>query len=676
MPNHLSSFLLLVAAVLSALSGVPALVLPRKSAAGQRIATGLMVVAGLVGLTGVVLVFLRGTDAADLSWRMLGSPLRIVIDSMSAFFLVPVLAMGALGSIYGLRYWPQRDHPENGRGLGVFWGLTVAGMILLLVARHAALFLVGWELMAISAFFMIATESHLPEVRSASWVYFVATHLGTLALFALFALFHRITGSFELRALGVSEAGLGELTAIFLLALVGFGIKAGLMPLHFWLPSAHAGAPSHVSALLSGVLLKIGIYGIVRFVGFLPEPPVGWGGLVLVLGCISGVLGVVFALGQHDLKRLLAYHSVENIGIILMGFGLALLGHTWNQPLLYLLGMAGCLLHVWNHALFKSLLFLGAGSVVHACGTREIDRLGGLSKSMPWTAGLFLVSAVAICGLPPLNGFVSEWFIYLGFFNGVAADEAYSWLVAGLAAPVLALIGALALACFVKAYGAVFLGAPRRPLPDHPHEAPLAMTLPMGILAVCCFAIGLFPQCVVPLLQQAISGGDGGGLPDALPLLEEQTPLGSLTLAGGLLLGLCLLLLVAVVRRIQWRDAPTASTWSCGYARPTERMQYTASSFAQMLTGLFGFVLRPQVHLPGIRALFSRPAKFGTHIDEPVLDRTLLPALRRIKRSLNRVRSLQQGLTHHYLMYVAFMVVALLLWVLPVTSVLTRLFSR
>ena len=676
MPNHLSSFLLLVAAVLSALSGVPALVLPRKSAAGQRIATGLMVVAGLVGLTGVVLVFLRGTDAADLSWRMLGSPLRIVIDSMSAFFLVPVLAMGALGSIYGLRYWPQRDHPENGRGLGVFWGLTVAGMILLLVARHAALFLVGWELMAISAFFMIATESHLPEVRSASWVYFVATHLGTLALFALFALFHRITGSFELRALGVSEAGLGELTAIFLLALVGFGIKAGLMPLHFWLPSAHAGAPSHVSALLSGVLLKIGIYGIVRFVGFLPEPPVGWGGLVLVLGCISGVLGVVFALGQHDLKRLLAYHSVENIGIILMGFGLALLGHTWNQPLLYLLGMAGCLLHVWNHALFKSLLFLGAGSVVHACGTREIDRLGGLSKSMPWTAGLFLVGAVAICGLPPLNGFVSEWFIYLGFFNGVAADEAYSWLVAGLAAPVLALIGALALACFVKAYGAVFLGAPRRPLPDHPHEAPLAMTLPMGILAVCCFAIGLFQQCVVPLLQQAISGGDGGGLPDALPLLEEQTPLGSLTLAGGLLLGLCLLLLVAVVRRIQWRDAPTASTWSCGYARPTERMQYTASSFAQMLTGLFGFVLRPQVHLPGIRALFSRPAKFGTHIDEPVLDRTLLPALRRIKRSLNRVRSLQQGLTHHYLMYVAFMVVALLLWVLPVTSVLTRLFSR
>ncbi|HMC88640.1 MAG TPA: proton-conducting transporter membrane subunit, partial [Gemmataceae bacterium] len=414
----MSEALVLWGIVIAAGSGVPALLPGWSSMSGQWLTTLLAVLGAGLGLCGVGTFWAAGdSQPIVLPWPIPGAEFSVAMDGLAAIFLVPIFLISLLGNVYGLSYWKQADHPGNGRKLRLFYGTLTGGMALLVIARNSILFLFGWEIMALSAFFLVTTEDHEKEVRETGWIYLVATHLATLCLFALFALLRAATGSFALEPLEAASLTPRMATMIFVLALVGFGLKAGIMPLHVWLPSSHAIAPSHVSAIMSGVIIKMGIYGLVRVTSLLPNPPPEWGGVVLGLGVTSGALGVAFAIGQHDLKRLLAYHSVENIGIILMGLGLALLGRALGRADWVILGLSGALLHVWNHALFKALLFLSAGSVIHAVHTRAIDHLGGLAKSMPWTALSFLVGAVAICGLPPLNGFVSEFLIYLGLFG-------------------------------------------------------------------------------------------------------------------------------------------------------------------------------------------------------------------------------------------------------------------
>ncbi len=668
--------LILAVAALAAVSGLPGVFLGWRSPVGQWIATAFMVCASVLGLTGVVAALLSDQKVLLLlPASFMGGGLSLGIDALSAFFLVPVLFMGGLGSIYGLGYWKHSQHVSNGRRVGLFWGLLVAGMVVLVVARHAMLFLLGWEVMALSAFFLITAEDHLPDVRAAGWIYLIAAHAGTLALFAMFGLMRTAVGSFDLQPVPLEAAGLGTLTAIFFLALVGFGLKAGIMPLHFWLPTAHANAPSHVSAIMSGVVIKMGIYGLVRVCGLLPQPPVAWGAVLLVLGAISGVLGVAFAIGQHDLKRLLAYHSVENIGIILMGLGLAMVGRSLGQTSWIVLGLAGCLLHVWNHSLFKSLLFLSAGSVLHACQTREIDRLGGLAKKMPWTALMFLTGAVAICGLPPLNGFVSEFFIYLGLLRTTGIEGDASWAGAALVVPVLATIGALAVACFVKVFGAVFLGESRSTSTQGAHEATVSMLVPMTLLAGCCVLIGLAPFALATPLGHSISAWapESAGRGFSLPSLAPLTMVGLLALVLWVLLGV---VTVFFLRKWPLVSVPRTSTWDCGYARPTARMQYTASSFAEMLVGMLRWPLRPRVHLPKIQGLFPKPSYFESHVDDVVLDGQILPAARAIQRCLSWFRGLQPGLTQYYVLYILVAVIALLMWNLPFGQLLGRLFSR
>jgi len=664
--------LTIFAIALAAVSGLPGLALARSSVWSERIAAGCMVCAALAGLAGAAagLCGCGGVPTRFFPWPAVGDAV-VGLDPLSAFFLVPVFLMGGLGPVYGLGYWPQRRHLGNGRKLRLFWGLMVAGMALLIISRHALAFLLGWEFMALSAFFLVSTEDHRAESRQAGWVYLVATHVGTLTLFVLFALWRHTTGSYLLQP-AAGALSLSTMNLFFFLAVLGFGLKAGVMPLHFWLPGAHANAPCHVSAMLSGVVLKTGIYGLVRWLSLLPDPPVAWGGLILTLGAVSGLLGVVFAIGQHDLKRLLAYHSVENIGIILMGLGVAMIGRSTHHPEWVALGLAGCLLHVWNHSFFKSLLFLCAGAVVHGAHTRQIDRMGGLAKAMPWTAACFLIGAVAICGLPPLNGFVSEWFVYLGLLKTAISSE-HGGMSAMLGVPALAMIGALAVACFVKVYGTVFLGEPRTDAASHAHEAPRSMRLPMAVLAAGCVLIGLAPVLVAPALEAATSCWLPGA--GAAPVnLSHIAPLGMISILA-VSLTLCVAGLAALL--VRRSGAPRSGlTWDCGYARPTSRMQYTATSFAQMIVFLFIRVLHPHGRRPRVVGLFPPPTHTHSHVDDAVLDRLLLPAGNRIEGWCDWLHHFQRGLTQHYVLYILLTLLALLSTLFPFKAVLAQWFAR
>jgi hydrogenase-4 component B len=412
---------------------------------------------------------------------------------------------------------------------------------------------------------------------------------------------------------------------------------------------------------MSGVIIKMGIYGLFRITSLLPTPPVEWGAIVLGLGVVSGVLGVAFAIGQHDLKRLLAYHSIENIGIILLGLGLAMIGRALGRDDLIILGVSGGLLHVWNHALFKALLFLSAGSVIHAVHTREIDDLGGLAKAMPGTSLCFLVGAVAICGLPPLNGFVSEFLIYIGLFDTLGQGGQAPFAGAAFGAAALSLIGALAVACFVKVYGAVFLGVARSSHAQHAHESPSTMLAAMSVLVACCFFIGLFPLAIAPILGMAIAAW-APSLVDPGPQIVNFAPLGWIT-AMGLLLIAGLLLGSALLRaRLRMGGVESSTTWGCGYSAPTARMQYTSSSFAEMLVGLFAWALRPQVHRPAPMPLFPQPASFHSEVADTVLDNAVLPTFRFTAVLFSWFRVFQQGNIQTYLLYIFIALIALLIW--------------
>lgn len=606
------------------------------------------------------------TARIKLPWQVPFGSVSLAVDPLSALFLLALFLLAPAAAVYGGRYL-EHEHP--GRPQGAAWALTsllIAAMAVVFAAGNGVLFLVAWELMSLAAYFLVTLEHRRTEVREAGWTYLVATHLGTMFLVAFFVLLGRGGGSLDFRGLDLESASPAFAGLLFVLAVIGFGTKAGLVPFHVWLPEAHPAAPSHVSALMSGVMIATGVYGIVRALLLLPAPAPWWGWLLLALGLLSGVGGVLFALAQHDLKRLLAYSSIENVGLIALALGLGVLGATAGRPLVAVAGFAGALLHVLNHALVKGLLFLGAGAVAQAAGTRDLNRLGGLVKRMPWTAGSCAVGAAAIAGLPPFGGFISELLLAIAACAAAIGGGGGLLAAAVLGVTALGLIAGLGLACFSKAFGATFLGEARGRAAGAAGEVAVAMRLPMVALAVACAVTGIAAPWVV--------AGIGSAVAQVAAKLGVTAPRAELARLGDALSWVALACLAtvaavavaALARRLLLRGRVLGeeATWGCGYLAPTTRMQYTGSSFAQPLVDGFRPLLRTTVLPPDatLQGLYPAPASFATATPDLAEHRLYRPAFRWATAQLGRLRWLQQGRVQLYLLYVVVTLVVLLLW--------------
>ena len=684
MNDTLSSLLLpwvLGAYVLSSLAG---LICQRRPRIAGLLAFGGAAVAGLLGTLAAATALSTGAAAAHAPFDLLPSSLpqlmrfTVRFDSLSAFFMLLVSLVGMALSIYSIGYARAFEGRKNVGVLGAFFNLLLLATTLVFLAAQAVFFLFVWELMAVSAYCLVSFEHENPEARAAGVFYFVMSHIGTGCLILGFLLLFQTSGGYDFagfHALGQKMPS-GSRNAAFLLFLAGFGVKAGMVPLHTWLPMAHPVAPSNVSAVMSGVIIKTGIYGLTRvFFDFMGTPPNWWGVTVLTLGTVSAVLGVLYALMEHDLKRLLAYHSIENIGIILMGLGAALMFLHTGHAVLASLALIAALYHTINHAVFKALLFLGAGAVLHATHTRNMEELGGLGKRMPVTAFCFLVGAVAISALPPLNGFVSEWLTYQSLLQGFGTTPSLVRLMFPLSGAMLALTGALAAACFVKAFGITFLAQPRSDHAAHAKEASFTMLAGQGVLVGACVLLGLGPTLFLklfdPLTMQLTGESISAKLSAAngLALTSGVVNGGTVSTLGIALVGLALISVPLVLRlvfasRAKVRIGPT---WDCGLRGLTPNMEYTATGFSKPLRMIFKSLFRPRREVQreyDFSPYFAKNVRFQTHVEEVFETRIYRPLNRLVLRASRRMRALQAGSIQAYLMYIFFTLILLLLFAL------------
>ncbi|MEW6721090.1 MAG: proton-conducting transporter membrane subunit [Thermodesulfobacteriota bacterium] len=581
---------------------------------------------------------------------------ELCIDGLSAFFLSVVFLVGFLSSVYAVGYMREYDGRRRGRAAPLFFNLLLLSMAIVVSAGDMLTFLLAWEGMGLASYFLVVFEHDRAESRRAGLIYLIATHIGTAGILLAFLLLAGYSGSYSFRGFAAVPVGSpSALAAVFGFALVGFGTKAGMFPFHIWLPYAHPEAPSPVSAVMSGVMIKMGVYGIVRFLFYLlPSPPPAFGTIVIAFALLSGFFGVLYAIAQHDLKRLLAFHSVENIGIILLGVGAASLSLAASRPGPARLLLAGGLFHVLNHALFKGLLFLGAGAVYQGTRTKNIERMGGLMRGMPRTGLAFLLGSLAISAVPPMNGFASEFAIFRGLWDAAGKEGVQpGLLIAAMAG--LALIGGLAFVCFVKVVGTVFLGNPRSPAASEARDPGWPMALPMGVLALTCIALGIHPSAVMDFLMELAP----------FPAAEPARPLhegigGPLTVAAALAaaIGLLVLLRRALLRR---NGVRAYETWSCGFSYATPRMQYTASSFAEPVIHVFRGILRPRsVREERLSGRFLLGMHFETHIGDLLENGLYLPVYRMFLRLAFLARRLHTGYIHVYLAYILGTVVILL----------------
>jgi hydrogenase-4 component B len=600
--------------------------------------------------------------AVTFSYPIVKAFLRL--DPLAAFFALIIGLGGLLAAIYSLGYMKiYRDGPYSPPLYYFFMGLLVAAMLLVVTAQNALLFLIVWEIMSLASFFLVSFEHHKEEVRRVGLYYLIAMQVGAAFLLTAFAWVTTLANSLDFADLGSILGAPGSIsTCLFLLFLIGFGCKAGLLPLHTWLPLAHPAAPTGVSALMSGVMIKTGIYGILRIITIGGVPNITLAYLVFGVALVSGIFGVMNAIVQHDLKKLLAYHSIENIGIIGIGIGLGMLGIAYRQDAIALCGFLGGLLHVFNHFTFKSLLFYGAGVVYTKTHTRDIEKLGGLIHYLPVTAILFLIASLAISGLPLFSGFISEFAIYTGLVRSLAPGSAIFHVAVACGLAGLAFIGILALLCFTKVFSVCFLGLPRVPPEEKLAEGSVFMLTPMIVLGVIIVIIGLFPLLALPLLKNVV----GQFVPRVAPAGWENIMalFGRLSLALIVLGGLILFFVALRRLLLRGKEVTIFKTWDCGYQVASSRMSYTGSSFAAPLMYLIAPFIPQHIKAKRPRGLFPRDAHYESHHDDFIAFYLVNPLISSIRWLMAMFTWMQSGRTQQYILYGLVFLIILIIWIM------------
>lgn len=598
-----SQFLFFASLSLFALGAVVSLIFSRNDERANISGSALAIAGSLVGLLSSVKILLTGETFSAIfasSFPLISFNFRV--DNLAAFFIMVISLIALFASVYGLGYVKHFYGKYNIGALGFFYNIFIAGMLLVVTAGNVIFFLIVWEIMSLASYFLVVFENKEKENIKAGSLYFIMTHVGTAFILFAFLLLYKTTGSFDFEVMKNSIGSVPDVikNIIFVLALIGFGTKAGIIPLHVWLPSAHPAAPTHVSALMSGVMIKTGIYMMIRlFVDILPDAPLWWGLLILVIGAMSSLLGVLYALAEHDIKKLLAYHSIENIGIILLGLGSGLVFLSLGMKSLAILGIMAALFHTLNHATFKSLLFLGAGAVISKTHTRNIEEYGGLIKYMPQTAFFFLIGSMAISALPPFNGFFSEWLTFQSLFYGIKSAGVLGQWIFILAAGSLAFTGGLAAACFVKAFGATFLARPRSEEVKHVSEVGFSMRIGMGVIALTTLVLGI----MAPQVSKMLSGvaGSLGLLSDATSIFSAQAysfnlkdGFASISTFGIFAALLVVISVVAILVYLKTKDRKVEinRTWDCG-TNLNGRMEITATGFSRAIITIFSGILKP-----------------------------------------------------------------------------------
>jgi formate hydrogenlyase subunit 3/multisubunit Na+/H+ antiporter MnhD subunit len=629
-----------------------------------------MLVVVKVQAKGTIALSVVMINAAVSSWMairaLLGEPIDVSfhaglifgevpirVDPLSGWFLLMMNLTTITGILYGIRYMiPYSHQPSNITLHYASYILNHLAMIGIYTIENSLAFLCVWELMAITSFMMVIFEHGKTETIRAGINYLIQSHICILFLTVGFIWVSSNTGSYDFKAIGAYSAGIipGLSLLLFGCFFVGFAFKAGFVPFHTWLPYAHPTAPAHVSGVMSGVIIKLGIFGILRMILLIQENHLLIGYTILILSLITGVYGVMLAIIQHDLKKLLAYHSIENIGIIGIGVGIGTIGLGLDNSYLIVAGFAGALLHTFNHSLFKSLLFYGAGTVYQTVHTMNIERLGGLIKKIPQTAALFLLASLAICGLPPLNGFISEFLIYSGLFGGIRSNLLTHSVIVIAAIFSLSVIGGLAMLCFAKAFSVVFLGRERHPARHQTPEGDALRLFPKYILALLIVAIGVFPQLFVGVVAKPVAlFTEEKLLSPILPGFIDITRM--ISLSAWALILLCLAVLG--IRKLITASKPVsvAPTWGCGYPAPSHRLQYTANSFVRSFRKLIHGLLVMNKKEGVIEGVFPRPIHSETHPYDKLEALLVDGPTRAIRAFMGRFRFVQNGSVQFYISY-------------------------